>query len=165
MSIGFIFVVFVALLAAWWWFIGRNKPKYPPLEIDDNDPLMLEAMEEAKSTIAKFLVLLSREYSEAQIKVPFTTSSGVVEHLWAEVLEVKENILSVRYYTPPMTHEGELARLHNHNISEIEDWVVILANGKIHGGFTQRVMFKRGREQWGDLPPELAAQESRYLGN
>lgn len=152
MNIGLVLAALVVLLAGWWWFIGRNKPKYPPLEIDDDDPLMLAAMEEAKSTIAKFLALLSSEHSEAQVKVPFTTSSGVVEHLWAEVLEVKDNVLSVRYYTPPVTHEGKLDRLHDHNISEIEDWVVILANGKIHGGFTQRVMFKRGREQWGELP-------------
>lgn len=163
MSIGLIISVLVVLVAAWWWIINRNKPKYPPLEISDDDPLMLEAMKKAKITTNQFLELLSGKYSEAQVKVPFISSSGVVEHLWAEVLEVKENVLSVRYYTPPVTHEGRLGRLHEHSIAEIEDWVVILDNGKIHGGFTQRVMFKRGRDQWGELPPELAKQESRYV--
>ena len=163
MSIGLIIAVLVVLAAAWWWFIGRNTPKYLPLEISDDDPLMLEAMEKAKSTTNQFLELLSGEYSEAQVKVPFTSSSDVVEHLWAEVIDAKKSVLSVRYYTPPVTHEGDLDRLHEHNISEIEDWVVILENGKIHGGFTQRVMFQRGREQWGELPPELAKQESQYV--
>ena len=163
MSIGLIITGAVVLVVAWWWFIGRNIPKYPPLEISDDDPLMLEAMKKAKTTTNQFLELLSGKYSEAQVKVRFTSSSGVIEHLWGEVVELKENVLSVRYYTPPVTHEGRLDRLHEHNITEIEDWVVILDNGKIHGGFTQRVMFKRGREQWGKLPPELAKQESRYV--
>ena len=163
MSFELIIAVLVVLAGAWWWFIGRNIPKYPALEINDDDPLMLESMEKAKSTTNQFLELLSDKYSEAQVKVPFTSSSDVIEHLWAEVLEVKKNVLSVRYYTPPVTHEGKLERIHEHNIAEIEDWVVILENGKIHGGFTQRVMFKRGREQWGELPPELSEQESRYV--
>lgn len=157
--IGFV----VVSIVAWWWFIGRNKPKYPPLEIDDDDPLMLEAIQQANSTIPSFLELLSKKHSEAQVKVPFTSSSGVVEHLWAEVLGAEGSVLELRYYTPPVTHEGKLDRVHKHNISEIEDWVVILEDGKIHGGFTQRVMFERGKEQWGELPPELAEQESRYV--
>ena len=151
------------LTTAWWWFIGRNSPKFPPLEISDDDPLMLEALEKAKVTANKFLELLSGEYSEAQVKVPFTSSAGEIEHLWAEVLAVNESVLSVRYYTPPVTHTGKLDRLHEHEITEIEDWVVILQSGKIHGGFTQRVMFKRARELWGELPPELAEQESQYV--
>ncbi len=163
MNIGIIISVIVVIVIAWWWFVGRNTPKYPPLVIDDDDPLMIEAMEKAKSTTDDFVKLLSGEYSEAQVKIPFTSSSGVIEHLWAEVLEHKSENLSVRYYTPPVSHEGKLARLHKHSMQEIEDWVVILTNGKIHGGFTQRVMLIRGRELWGELPSELAEQESRYV--
>jgi uncharacterized protein YegJ (DUF2314 family) len=163
MSIGLVSIVLVIFAFSWWWFIGRNTPKYPPLDISDDDPLMQEAIENAKSTINQFIELLSGEYSEAQIKVPFTSSSGAIEHLWAEVLEIKEGVLRVRYYTPPVTHEGMLERLHEHNTTEIEDWIVILNSGEIHGGFTQRVMFKRGREQWGELPPELMKQESKYV--
>ena len=150
-SIEIIVLVVVISVGAFWWFIGRNTPKYPPLEFSDDDPLMTEAMEKAKLTSHEFIRLLSGEFSEAQVKVPFTSSSEVVEHLWAEVLDYKDGIFSVRYYTPPVTHEGELARLHKHQIAEIEDWVVILKSGNIHGGFTQRAMFKRGREQWGDI--------------
>ena len=163
MSIGIIIIVTIFLALVWWWFIGRNSPKYPPLEIDENDPLMIEAMTKAKSTANDFLKLLAGDFSEAQVKVPFTSSTGVVEHLWAEVLENENGRLSVRYLTPPVTHEVKLSRLHKHEISEIEDWVIILNDGKIHGGFTQRVMFRRGREQWGQLPLELAEQESKYV--
>jgi len=30
------------------------------------------------------------------------------------------------------------------------------------GGYTMLVMFKRGREQWGDLPAELKNEEPKY---
>ena len=112
---------------------------------------------------SKLVAIHSGEYEEAQVKVPFISSEGLVEHLWAEVLEVGEKTLSVRYYTPPVTHSGKLERLHEHNLNEIEDWVVINKHGEIHGGFTQRVMFEHARRQWGDLPPELAQQESKYV--
>lgn len=163
MTIGILIIVLLLLAAAWWWFIGRSTPKFAPLNISDDDPLMIEALEKAKSTSGNFLDLLSEEYFEAQIKVPFLSSSGETEHLWAEVLKLEGSVLNVRYYTPPVTHTGKLDRLHNHDVSEIEDWVVILNSGKIHGGFTQRVMFQRAREQWGGLPKELAEQESQYV--
>ena len=163
MKIGLILGLLIVVLAVLWWFVGRNTPNFPPLEISEDDPLMLEAMEKAKSTIGEFLELLNGEYSEAQVKVPFTSSSEVVEHLWAEVIEINDNVLSVLYYTPPVTHDGKLDRVHKHDIAEIEDWAVFMKNGKIHGGFTQRVMFKLGREQWGELPPELEHQESLYV--
>lgn len=99
MNIGIIFTVVVFLAVCWWWFIGRNRSKYPPLEIADDDPLMLEALDKAKATISKFKELLSGEYEEAQVKVPFTTSEGLIEHLWAEVLGVNKKTLRVRYYT------------------------------------------------------------------
>jgi uncharacterized protein YegJ (DUF2314 family) len=163
MYTGIVASVVVGVIIAWSFIGRRNVPKYPPLKISDEDPLMIEARQKAKSTTKNFLELIAGEYSEAQIKVPFITSSGMTEHLWAEVLKHEGDILSVRYYTPPVTHTGKLERLHSHNISEISDWVVILKNGMIHGGLTQRVMFQRGKEQWGQLPPELLEQESKYV--
>jgi hypothetical protein len=29
------------LRVLWWWFVGRNVPKYPPLAVDDDNPAML----------------------------------------------------------------------------------------------------------------------------
>ena len=59
MSIGIVFTVVVLLAVCWWWFIGRNKPEYPPLEVADDDPLMLDALDKAKATINEFKELLS----------------------------------------------------------------------------------------------------------
>ena len=47
-------------------------------------------------------------------------------------------------------------------VDDLTDWQVELPSGRYAGGFTMRVMFDRGREQWGSLPPELEAEEKKY---
>jgi uncharacterized protein YegJ (DUF2314 family) len=153
----------IALRILWWWFVGRNVPKFPPLAIDDDDPAMLAARQQARESLSQFRALITSDAKESQVKVPFKTNGGQTEHLWAEVLSIAESAVTVRYLTPPVSHTGQLEREHVHPISDIEDWAVINRQGKIHGGYTQRVMFQRAREQWGALPPELEKQASQYV--
>jgi uncharacterized protein YegJ (DUF2314 family) len=153
----------LVLWVLWWWFIGRNVPKFPPLAIADDDPAMVAATEKARKSLDRFRELFDAGVKESQVKVPFVTSSGEREHLWAEVLEFGDTSMTVRYLTPPVSHTGTLERVNEHAISDIEDWVVFTHKGEIHGGYTQRVMFERARELWGGLPRELERQASRYV--
>lgn len=147
----------------WWWFVGRNVPKYPPLAIDDDDPAMLAAMEKARGSLERFRGLFAAKPKDSQVKIPFATNGGKIEHLWAEVLHFEEASVTVRYLTPPVSHTGTLERIHEHPTSDIEDWMVIDQQGQFHGGYTQRVMFERARKEWGSLPAELEKQASRYV--
>jgi uncharacterized protein YegJ (DUF2314 family) len=156
-------VTFFIFWILWWWFVGRNSPKYPPLNIDSDDPDIVAATVIAKETFEKFRDLYLKGNMDYQVKIPFETSSGVVEHLWAAVLKLENDQLEVRYLTPPTSHQGVLERVNAHNVSEISDWVVFNKAGTIYGGYTQRVMFKKAREQWGKLPAELAEQEKKYV--
>jgi hypothetical protein len=153
----------VGALLAWWWFIGRNRPKYPPLEIANDDPEMRQAIQNARSTISRLRELHFESLHECQVKVPFRTSSGETENLMAEVLELGEQTAKVRYLSPPVTHVGKVDRLREHALDELVDWAVFRKDGLIEGGFTQRVMFSKARAQWGALPPELEKQASRYV--
>lgn len=159
-----ILVVLVAVpgWVAWWWFVARNRPAFPPLAMDENDPLMVEAKKKAKETVPQLLELFKDARESTRVKLPFLSNSGETEHLWAELLEVMGDEIRVRYLTPPVTHTGRFERLHTHLITDIEDWVVTKNPKRYIGGYSMRVMFKRGREQWGDLPPELKAEEAKY---
>ena len=156
----------VALAAAFlywvWQRIRSPRPKYAPLAIPPDDPLMLAAVERARATLPEFRGLLAASQGTASVKCPLVTSSGTVEHVWAEVLEHAGNQVKVRLVTPPVTHTGPLERLHTKSLDELEDWQVTLPDGKMRGGFTMRVMFTRGREHWGSLPPELEELERKY---
>jgi hypothetical protein len=48
-------------------------------------------------------------------------------------------------------------------LSDLEDWQVELPDGRIRGGYTIKVMFKRAREQCEAFPEELSEQQDRYL--
>ena len=161
----FTYIAIGLLVAAtlWWWIFRRNTPTYQPIEVDDNDPRLLAAASKAKANIDLLRKLHANEPQEVQVKLPFVSNSGVTEYLWAEVLELGASETEVRYLTPPVTHTGKLDRIHTHPISDVEDWSVFLDNGEIHGGYTQRVMFEIARDQYGELPPELAEQETRYV--
>lgn len=157
-------IVFIALLAVvvWWRFFYIAQPAIPPLSIARDDPLMRDAMAKAKETIPRFRELAAQNNRGMRVKVPFVSRSGTTEFLWAEVLSFHDSVLEVRYETPPVTHTGRLERLHTHRVSDLVDWQVELESGKYEGGYTTRVMFVRGREQWGSLPPELQAEEQKY---
>jgi len=98
-------------------------------------------------------------------KLRFVSNSDQVEHLWAEVLEVlSDEELGVRLVTPPVTHSGPLDRLYRCDIEDIEDWQVRDAQGKVHGGFSQRAMFAIARRDGVKLPRKLLEQEHEYRG-
>ncbi|MHB1326557.1 MAG: DUF2314 domain-containing protein [Gemmatimonadales bacterium] len=125
---------------------------------------MMAAVAKARGSLARFRELRNAGVKESQVKVPFTTDAGSCEHLWAEVLTLGDESVTVRYLTPPVSHKGKLERVHTHPIADVEDWVAIMRDATMHGGYTQRVMFDRAREQWGRLPKELEKQSSRYVG-
>ena len=155
-------LVIVAVVFIWWRFFYIARPAVPPLSIAPDDPLMREATSKAKESIARFRELAAQPNRGIRVKIPFVSSSGTTEFLWAEVLSFRDSQMEVRYLTPPVTHTGRLERLHTHPVSDLEDWQIESESGKYAGGFTMRVMFVRGREQWGSLPPELEAEEKKY---
>ena len=158
-----IVAVLVAAYLAWWWFVARNRPAVPPLSIAEDDPLMEEAKGKARDSLGRFRALAAQYPDAARVKIPFRTSGGQLEFLWAEVRRLGDRDVEVLYITPPVSHSGKLERVHTHPLTDIVDWAVTLPTGNYAGGFTMRVMFQRGREQWGSLPQELAAEERKYV--
>ncbi len=155
-------LVVIAAIFIWWRFFYIARPKFPPLVVEPDDPLMRDATTKAKESIARFRELAAQPNRGIRVKIPFVSSSGTTEYLWAEVLSFKDSQMDVRYLTPPVTHTGRLERLHTHAVADLVDWQVELESGKYAGGYTMRVMFVRAREQWGSLPSELAAEETKY---
>jgi uncharacterized protein YegJ (DUF2314 family) len=155
-------IALLLLWAAWWWFVARNLPVVPPLNIAKDDPLILEAVAKARASISEMRRHFAAAPEYVRVKVPFHTNGGETEFLWAELLAIEGSEMEVRYMTPPVTHTGKLERVHRHPVSELQDWLFTKDEDNYRGGFSMRVMFIRGREAWGDLPPELKAQERKY---
>jgi uncharacterized protein YegJ (DUF2314 family) len=145
-----------------WRSAARAGQEPPPLEISDDDPEMKAAMKKAQETISEFRRLYKEHADGAMVKVSFVTSSGRTEYLGADVLELGKDDIKVRITTPPVTHKGKLEPVQTFAIGNVVDWVIVMPGDKRKGGFTMRVMFKKAREQWGKLPPDVAAEEKKY---
>jgi uncharacterized protein YegJ (DUF2314 family) len=159
--------VFLALLCAigiWLFARWRSpRPEFAPLATADDDPLMLAAFARAKESRPRFLSLARAPHQHALVKLRFVSSSGEIEHLWAEVLEVLGDAeLGIRLVTPPVTHSGPVERLHRCGIDDIEDWQVRDADGRIHGGYSQRAMYAIARRDGVKLPKALLRHEAEY---
>ncbi|SRR6266487_671914 len=149
-------------IVVWWLFLHIARPAVAPLGLDPNDPLMVAAQDEARRSVPRFRLLVAQPNRGARVKVPFVSSSGTTEFLWAELLSLSDTDMRVRYLTPPVTHSGRLERLHTYTVSDLVDWQVELLSGKYEGGFTMRAMLVRAHEQWSTLPKELEAEERKY---
>ena len=164
MQIDTILFVLAAFAALWLYLRWRaTGAELPPLWTRADDPLMLEARAQAKAGLERFFELLRQPHQSAAVKLRFVSSSGEVEYLWAEVLEVHgPQELGVRLVTPPVTHNGTLERVYRCQRDDIVDWQLHDQAGKLYGGFTQRAMFAVARRDGVQIPKNLLAQEKAY---
>ena len=54
---------------AWWWFIGRNRPEFPPVPIPADDSLMLEAIDAARTSIPQLRELFAESSEHMRVKI------------------------------------------------------------------------------------------------
>lgn len=131
--------------------------------VPNSDPLMMKAIAKAREQLGTLRELQRASPDDTMVKVPFTTDTGVLEHLWGDVLELTETQVKVRIRTMPTAHEGRFQKVQTRPIEDIEDWQVEQRNGTVRGGFGYQVMFLRTREQTGTLPAELLKHEKRFV--
>jgi uncharacterized protein YegJ (DUF2314 family) len=162
MTITLIILGTIAAGLIWWFYFRVPRPEIPPLTVDEDDPLMIEAIKTAKETIGDFVKLYGQDSKNAQVKIPFKTSSGETEFLWAEVKAINDSGVDVFLLTPPVTHTGQVDRNQTYRLDDIKDWAIFLDNGKVIGGHTMKVMFKIARDKWGQLPDKLLEEEKKY---
>jgi len=159
-------IIAILFAVVGYWIYTRfisPSPEFPPLETDPDDPLLLEAMDQAKSTLPEFQELFEKYPDDAFVKLLFVSNTGVVEHLGAHVESINGEDVGVLLITPPVTHKGHLDRSYICSFDDLEDWQVTDVEGNIYGGFTQRAMFEIARQQGVELPEALKEMEQKYV--
>ena len=135
-----------------------------PMAISDDDPLMKEATAQARATVSKVQELLPSRPQHCYVKIPFQTSSGAVEHVWAGLISLDDTTITCQILSRPVHHQGDIPSPYSCSASVLEDWQVQMPDDTIRGGYTMRVMFQRARERYGDkMPKQLAAEMQRYV--
>jgi Uncharacterized protein conserved in bacteria (DUF2314) len=164
MSTLFVTGMAAALLSATaaWVRWRASQTAIRPLDIADDDPLMVEAMAEAHRTLDRLRELAPRYPGTTHVKVRFTSSSGSNEYLWAELRGLRGEDMEVFLVNLPVTHSEKVERIRTVPLDDLADWQVEMEDGRFEGGGTMRVLFLRAREQWGGLPSEMSELERRY---
>jgi len=129
----------------------------PPLVTQDEDPEFVAATEEARRRLPEFLRLLKSPQAGVTVRVPYH-HHGVRELYDAALVSQKGDVIHVEI---ALDDAAEPIRA-TYNLAQIEDWTVLHANGQRTGGFTTRVMLRRARAQYQNLPPQLQALEQSF---
>jgi uncharacterized protein YegJ (DUF2314 family) len=135
-----------------------------PLAISNDDPLMKEATERARATVSTVRELLPGRPQNCYVKIPFQTSSGAIEHIWAGLISLDDTAITCQILSRPVHHQGDLPSPYSCPASAMEDWQVQMPDNTIRGGYTMRVMFQRAKERYGDrMPKELTEEMQKHV--
>jgi uncharacterized protein YegJ (DUF2314 family) len=115
-------------------------------QVASKDVAMNAAIEKAKSTVDDFVRAFHTQKpgtKDFYAKKPFSTPSGGIEHMWIEVLEEKNGVLTGRVSNEAEeTKEVTVGQMVTLKVSEISDWKY--QDGvKLVGGFTIRYFVER----------------------
>ncbi len=159
---GFGFLIGLALAALWSWEQGCKR-RARGLDIDTTDPIWLDALEKARSSLPRFFELAKEYPTRAFVKYPLLTTKGITEHVWGPVVALGENTISAGIETPPIDGGPATAPPYALKVSEIEDWRVEAGDGRIFGAYTARAQFEYARKLGQTIPAHMLEIESRLF--
>ena len=123
----------------------ENEPTIYAVKSEDKE--MAAAIQKANQTLSDFNAGLSNPKAENQaLKVEFADSKGI-EHMWIGDIEYKDGKYSGILNNEPeyitQYKAGDKIDVDN---SKISDWMFV-ENGKLHGGFTIKVLRNKMTEE------------------
>jgi uncharacterized protein YegJ (DUF2314 family) len=130
--------------------------------IAHDDPLMVAALGEARRTWSVFLGLYHDHPQTTIVKFRLRTTTGDIENVWGDLLELDGDRASVSLRTPPVGKTDIGDPRMTVPVTDIVDWQVMLADGSLRGGFTQQATFRIIERDRGRLPRKFAEQLARY---
>ncbi len=125
-------------------------------------PEMAAARADALATIGQF-----RELYASHRRLLASQSAGYIlggrigMDGEGDVVGLTDFNVTVQLHGRPSSHRGSFQPIQSFPIREIADWLVVTADGKYRGGFTQRVHFDRMRKA-GTLVGAAAEEASRF---
>lgn len=161
--IGAIILGAVSVHLFWEHFVFNPYLYLGAMPVSEDDQVMQKAREKAMQTLPFFLEKIFPEHrQDSMVKYRFKTSSGEVENLWADLLEVNGDMLKVYVRTPPVKHDEPMDRNQQVSRDDIVDWQAEYQDGTIRGGYTNRALFTIFEREEGYLHPKLRRQLARF---
>jgi len=149
----------LGLLWAWSRQRGKSQTGRP---VDTNDPLWLGAIAAARASQDEMRRLHGTHGSDLFIKYPLIAKNGEVEHVWGPLLESTHESLRVGLATPPV---GGLNSEPPFTIasSDLEDWQLVLPDGKVRGGFTTQAQIALTKKSGWAVPDHVKQLDGKFV--
>lgn len=125
----------------------------PPLPIETGDPIMAAAMDRARREFRRFASGLAEGKREALVKYAMKTGYGENEHVWAIAHAIDGDEVVTSLASEPVGTDADVGPERKRiRVAEIEDWLLLDADGRMEGGFTQIAMAKIYKRDKGYVP-------------
>lgn len=138
-------------------FLRFNPFQYiANMDVDQNDPLILEAEKKAKSTFDQFIneIYLSHK-DDSVVKINYINFHEKCEKIWGELRKIENDTYSIYISTPPKVPKEDYDPDINVNKKDIVDWCVEYKDGTLRGGFTNLALFKIYERKKGKMHPKF----------
>jgi len=145
----------------WAWFRQRGKSQ-TGRPVDTNDALWLGAIAAARESQDEMRRLHAAHGPDLFVKYPLIAKNGEIEHVWGPLLESTHQSLKVGLATPPvggLKTEPPFAI----NPSDLEDWQLVLPDGKVRGGFTTQAQIALTLKSGWAVPDHVKQLEGKFV--
>ena len=150
--------LFAVILSALVLLPGCHKATHQDsvISVDSDDADMKAAMDRARAEVdAVIQKLQGGEIEGMSVKVPIK-DGGETEHFWLNTVTFQAGTFTGTVDNDPETvHNVKLGDKVSVKKDEISDWLY-MKDGKMHGNYTLRVLFKQ-------MPPDEVAKYKRLL--
>jgi uncharacterized protein YegJ (DUF2314 family) len=137
----------------------------PPLAVDPGDPLMRQAIADARREVGGFVNGMRDGKKEPFVKFALRTIDGGAEHVWAVAHSIEHKLVVVSVVSEPVGPiEVDSAR-QKVRLDEIEDWMLVDTGGDIEGGYTQIAMARIYKRDKGYVPYAVRKSLEKFSAN
>ncbi|HEY1269107.1 MAG TPA: DUF2314 domain-containing protein [Candidatus Binatia bacterium] len=132
----------IVMISVGWRWLTDGGPGIEKQDIDIHSPEVLGSVAEAKRTLPGFIADVKKNIDGAYVKFPLLTDKGATEHIWAYVHHYADGVFNVSLANTPYTQAGPIESRRNVTEAEVEDWQIMLLNGRIRGAYSLRAAFR-----------------------
>jgi hypothetical protein len=153
--------ILVLTLALGYWIRLRRAARVTA--IDPESAEWQAAVARARATLPLLRELFPANPEHTLVKVPVSTVSGSCEHVWAQLRELGTDTLTAMIVTPLLDASSSGEKSLVAPLAELEDWHVLLPDGRIRGSFTTRAQIQVCRATEQRIPRRLRDVERRLV--
>ena len=126
--------------------VGGNDVD-PVVYVEDDDPAMQAAIEQAKESFDQFLSNYESINADSiGVKFGLETDDKSLEHIWFEPIAITETEFKGICSNDPADVPGlKYGDVKTFSLDRMSDWMIVVGN-KCYGGFTIRVLAERQPE-------------------